>query len=325
MDSGQSGQGLLPVVVEVPVSGLSVDGSPRTSGVDPEHVKVLASVVEELPPIIVHRPTMWVIDGAHRLAAAKRNGRETIAVTFFEGDANDAFVLAVRTNIGHGKPLSIADRKRAAERIMRTHPDWSTRRMVATAGISSGTVDEIRRKIFGVPAPGEVRIGKDGKVRPVDPSEGRRIATELITADPGLSLRRVARAAGLSPETVRRLRQRLRCEESPAGPADGGGPVRGDRPGNAFGATPENGHAGPELAAAVEQLKSDPALRFTVAGRALLRLLHLHLVRNDDWARIVESIPPRNRGTVALLARQCAVHWSEFGVQVEEKDTVSLG
>ncbi len=323
MNSGQSGQRLLSVVVEVPIGGLSVDGSPRISGVDPEHVEILASVVEELPPVVVHRPSMRVIDGAHRLAAAKRNGRETIAVTFFDGDADDAFVLAVRTNIRHGKPLSIAERKRAAERIMRTHPDWSTRRMVVTVGISSATVDEIRRKVFGAPAPGEVRIGKDGKVRPVDPSEGRRIATELITADPGLSLRRIARAAGVSPETVRRLRQRLQSEESSVGSGGGGGPTGDDGPGNAFGATPQNGIAGPNLAAAVEQLKSDPALRFTDAGRDLLRLLHLHLVWGD-WVRIAESIPPRSRDTVALLARQCAAHWSEFRAQVEDKDTVPL-
>lgn len=304
-----------PPVVEVPIGMLSVAGAPRTSGLDPEHVEVLASAGTQLPPIIVHRRTMRVIDGAHRLAAAKRNGRETIAVIFFDGGADDAFVLAVHANIAHGRPLSIADRKRAAERIIRTHPHWSTRRLVATVGISSGTVDELRRQILGAPSPGEARIGKDGKARRVDPSEGRRIAIELITTNPDLSLRRVAKAAGLSPETVRRLRRRLRDGEDAAEPANGRAPLGFDPPENALDTAAESDQVSTELAAVVERLKSDPALRYSVAGRDLLRLLHLHLVRPDDWHRLMENIPPHTRATVALLARQCAARWADFGAQ----------
>ena len=52
-------------VVEIELSRLSSVCSPRTSGEDPEHVETLLSAEGELPPILVHRPTMQVIDGLH--------------------------------------------------------------------------------------------------------------------------------------------------------------------------------------------------------------------------------------------------------------------
>ncbi|MFC6082143.1 streptomycin biosynthesis protein [Sphaerisporangium aureirubrum] len=304
-------------VVEVPVSALSVVGSPRTSGADPEHVEALAAMGEEFPPIIVHRATMQVIDGVHRLEVAKLQGRRTIAAKFFEGAPEDAFVLAVQSNAVHGLPLSLADRKRAAERIIRTHPQWSARRLAATVGVSPGTVAEIRRKMFGDPGEGDVRVGRDGKVRPINGAEGRRIATELIVEKPELSLRQIARAAGVSPETVRSLRNRLRRAESPAG-AEPGWP----------GGTAPDGQSGPvdlaagrgrrqDRAAVVQRLKADPALRLSVTGRDLLRLLNIHMIRTDEWESLIESVPPHCRGAVAQLARGCAEIWAEFATQVD--------
>jgi ParB-like chromosome segregation protein Spo0J len=307
-------------VVDVPITALSVVNSPRTSGADPEHVEVLAAAWDELPPIIVHRSTMCVIDGMHRLEAAKLAGQETIPVRFFEGSKDDAFVLAVRMNSAHGMPLSIADRKRAAERILLTHPHWSARRLVATVGIAPGTLLEIRRKLLGDPAPGEVRIGRDGKARPVDAAAGRRIATELIIENPQLSLRKVARAAGISPETVRRLRNQLRdageLSETRTGEPNGNAwPKRSDGPMDLV----TDGGNGELLAAAFERLKSDPALRFSGTGRDLLRLLHVQLVRAEEWQDLIESLPPDSRAVVVQLARRCAEFWAEFSAHVGRK------
>jgi hypothetical protein len=41
----------------------------------------------------------------------------------------------------------------------------------------------------------------DGKVRPLDPAEGRRRAEKLLTQQPEASLRDVARCAGISAAT----------------------------------------------------------------------------------------------------------------------------
>src|SRR5687768_17472219 len=84
--------------VAVPVDALRVADSPRLNGVDPDHARALAEVGIGLPPILVHRQTMSVIDGMHRLTAARINGREWIDVQYFHGSEEDGFALAVEAN-----------------------------------------------------------------------------------------------------------------------------------------------------------------------------------------------------------------------------------
>ena len=67
---------------------------------------------------------MRVVDGMHRLQAARLNGAKTIVARFFHGDDEAAFVEAVKSNIAHGLPLSLADRKAASLRIITAHPPW---------------------------------------------------------------------------------------------------------------------------------------------------------------------------------------------------------
>ncbi|WP_307660613.1 ParB/RepB/Spo0J family partition protein [Streptomyces sp. V1I1] len=171
----------------IEVEHLREAGTPRSSGEDNEHVKALTDVEDRLPPIIVHRPTMRVIDGMHRLRAAKLRGARRIRARYFEGDEADAFVLAVRTNVSHGLPLSLSDRRAAAARIVATHPRWSDRRIAAATGLAARTVASLRQEtgVDGT-AGGTRRIGQDGEERPVSSAEGRRITGELIAGDPEL-------------------------------------------------------------------------------------------------------------------------------------------
>jgi ParB-like chromosome segregation protein Spo0J len=270
-------------VVEIEISRLSSVYSPRTSGEDPEHVETLLSAEEELPPILVHRPTMQVIDGLHRLKVARVRGDTKIVARFVDGTESDAFVLAVVANIRHGLPLSIADRKRAAVQIIGTHPQWSDRRVASATGISAGTVADLRRR--GGESGNEARIGRDGRIRPVDGSEGRRLAAELIRSDPGLSLRQVAKQVGISPETVRDVRGRLERGESPT--PDGSRRLRA-KPQPLRLTEPDFGRAvDRERLAVLERLKADPALRLTEAGRILLRMLAMHSIDGQEWGRIL--------------------------------------
>jgi DNA-binding CsgD family transcriptional regulator len=321
LELGQAQIDQLPVV-EVAVGALSVADSPRASGESAEHVEMLAAMEDQLPPIIVHRASMRVIDGMHRLKAAKLKGQETIPVRFFDGGEADAFVLAVKSNIAHGLPLSLADRKRAVERMIRSHPQWSARMVASIAGISPGTVAEIRRRSVGEPAEGDVRIGQDGRVRPLNGAEGRRVASELILENPDLSLRQVARSAGVSPETVRNLKKRLQRTEHAAaapGPAPAGEPVGGyvRKPRNGRLGLAVSGMRGPSRVEVVERLKADPALRFNETGRDLLRLLQILVIRSEDWDRLTDSVPAHCRSMVAQLARECAETWAEFALNVD--------
>jgi DNA-binding NarL/FixJ family response regulator len=318
-------------VVLVPVDALSVAGSPRIAGSSADHVQVLTEAPEELPPIIVHRDTMRVIDGVHRLHAARLRQQEQIAVRFFSGDADDAFVIAVKANIEHGLPLSLAEREAAAARIVQSHGQWSDRMIASVSGLSPRTIGQIRARQDGKPSQAAGRIGQDGRVRPVDGPARRLLAAQLISADPGLSLREVARAAGISPETARDVRNRLLHGEDPvarrAGPgaAQDSGRVGGtgqplDKPPAGF----ELSRASAEnLALIVERLKADPAIRFTETGRALLRLLHVHLIEVKDWDRIGESVPVHWSTIIAQLAKGCAQMWAELADHAERKVTDS--
>jgi hypothetical protein len=302
----------------VEVSALSGAGSPRISGESSEHVETLAAAQTELPPIIVHRPTMRVIDGLHRLKAVKLRGETKIAVKFFDGNAAEAFVLAVKSNIAHGLPLSLADRKRATERIIISHPQWSDRMVASVVGVAAGTVAEIRKRTPGTSAFANSRIGQDGRVRPIDGTEGRKLASELITENPDLSLRQIAQAAGISPETARDVRNRLRRGEDPLPKQRNNGQRfasrRNDHPrcDNRLRRAPVQ-----DCAAAVERLRADPALRFSATGRNLLMLLNIHTIRAEEWDEIIDNVPPHRFGIVAQLARDCAQLWAEFATRVE--------
>ncbi|MEV5594490.1 ParB N-terminal domain-containing protein [Streptomyces sp. NPDC052496] len=277
-----------------------------------------------LPPIIAHRATMRVIDGVHRLRAAERRGDDKIAVRFFDGDEADAFVLAVESNITHGLPLSMADRKNAAERIIRTHPLWSDRMIASVTGIAPGTVAEIRRRVSGAAA-GRGRIGQDGRFRPLNGAEGRRLAGNLIAENPGLSLRQIARASGISPETARDVRNRLRRGEEPLLKARGRQQRAPQEPVAAASAGAGDGAAAPAPArmpvqdrtGVVRRLKVDPALRFSETGRTLLRLLSIHTISAEEWDDIMANIPPHCSGIIAQLARECADIWADFAQRAE--------
>ena len=82
----------------------------------------------ELPPILVQRDNLRIIDGTHRIEAARARGEKTIQARVINCTDNDAYILAVKANTLHGLPLSRADRVSSARRILGGwHPDWSDR------------------------------------------------------------------------------------------------------------------------------------------------------------------------------------------------------
>lgn len=166
----------------------------------------------------------------------------------------DVFLRAVQENIAHGLPLTQADRRAAAERVIATHPHMSDRAIGHVAGLAAKTVAGIRKRSTDHPAQSNTRVGRDGRVRPLDSSEARRRAAELLASQPGSSLRDVARAVGISPATVLDVRKRLECGESPVPerPAAGGNGCGTGAPGNgnpaATGGIPAPGPQAPSIA-----------------------------------------------------------------------------
>jgi ParB-like chromosome segregation protein Spo0J len=306
---------LLPAGVDslpsatVPLSFLVIGDSPRRSGESPGHARTLAELEEGLPPIIVHRPTMQVIDGMHRLRAARLRGAEKIEVRFFDGDEASAFVLAVRLNITHGLPLTLADRKAAADRIISFYPRWSDRVIASVTGLSGPTVAARRRLLTASNLHEDTRIGMDGRARPVDPAQRRQAAAQMLADNPGASLREVARQAGLSPETIRKLRAQPTPVNGMAArhrlPV-AARPARADEPARAG-------------KIAVKSLLADPALRSTDNGRALLRLLTASRALHDSGSEFIDKAPAHCLGRLVEAARACARDWETFAAEVERR------
>jgi hypothetical protein len=307
-------------VVRVPLLSLQAGESPRLEGEDRAHVAWLAETEASLPPILVDRRSMRVIDGMHRLLAASLRGREVIDVEFFDGSAADAFLRAVEANVTHGLPLSQADRRAAASRIIQSHPYMSDRAIGESAGLAAKTVAGIRRRSTGAVPQLNARVGRDGRVRPLDGVAGRRRAAELMAELPRASLREVARAAGVSPATARDVRRRLERGEEPA-------PARGGGCGDGGVAVRSRGRrvvqvAGPAPALVLEKLLRDPSLRHNEQGRWLLRLLQHNALGAREWPGVVSAVPPHCAVLVVQLARQYAQMWLGFAQELEDRARV---
>jgi ParB-like chromosome segregation protein Spo0J len=158
---------------------------------------------------------MRVIDGMRRLAAASLQGRESIEVIFFDGSEADVFMRAVQENVTRGLPLPYPDRRAAAKRIITSHPHMSDRAIGRVAGLTGKTEAVIRKSSTDQAAQSNVRLGRDGKFRPIDSTERRKRAAELLGSQPNASLRDVARECGISPATVLDVRKRIERGESP--------------------------------------------------------------------------------------------------------------
>ncbi|WAZ26175.1 ParB/RepB/Spo0J family partition protein [Streptomyces cinnabarinus] len=311
----------------IPVTSLMAADSPRLAGEVEEHARTLAESEADLPPIVVHRPTMRVVDGMHRLRAAVLRGDDLIEVRFVEGTAEDAFVLAVQLNAEHGMPLSRQDRVAAAMRIMESHPAWSDRRIASVTGLSPGVVGSLRTRAGSTPQL-TLRIGRDGRKRPVDGAAGRLAASRVIAETPDASLREIASRAGIAVATARDVRRRIRLGQDPVTPkfrptalaADGTAEDAGDRSDDAGPAT-----APPVWESVLSSMRRDPSLRMSLIGRTLLQLLRAHLLTTEQRQDLIDGIPAHRAADVAQMARMCASRWLEFAIDIEGRGAAASG
>ncbi|GGS44975.1 ParB/RepB/Spo0J family partition protein [Actinokineospora fastidiosa] len=313
---------LADTAVKVPVKTLLDADSPRLAGIDESHAQLLAALHTSLPPIIAHRDTMRVIDGMHRLRAAIIRGDDAIEARFFEGSEKDAFVVAVEANVGHGLPLTMSDRMAAAKRIVRTHPEWSDRAIATASGVAAKVVAAMRCASADIPHL-HTRIGRDGRVRPLDSAAGRRLAGDLLRENPQASLREIVRAANISLGTARDVRERLRRGEDPVLPRQRDARDRRRRPApepKVIGSVNDGdrGRVAGDMVSVLRRLRTDPSLRFSEDGRFLLRLLDVHAIDADTWKRLTDNTPPHCLRTVAELAEGCADVWRRFADQLKQ-------
>jgi hypothetical protein len=300
--------------VKVPIAALLPANSPRLAEVD-EHIQALSEADTELPPILAHRGTLRVIDGMHRLRAAQRRGATTITVRYFDGDEREAFVMSVRLNSAHGLPLTLADRKNAALRIMNYHPEWSDRAIAALVSISDKTVGAIRRREGdNLPQPA-TRIGRNNESYPLNSMQGRLRASELFQQNPNATTREVAKLADISATAAKDVRNRLLRGEDPVPPKQ-----RQNRGGTANETSARTG-APIRRTPVIElsRLRTDPSLRFSESGRTLLRWLEALGSNQSEWAAIADSVPSHCAPAVAEMARQRSDDWRRFAIALDRR------
>ncbi len=101
---------------------------------------------------------MRVIDGTHRRLA-----------TLFKGRS----MWAVEANSAHGLPLSSADRRAGAKKVVQTHPHLSDRAIALAVGLGPKSIATIRRRSTDSARQLNAPVGRDGRLRPVNGDEGR--------------------------------------------------------------------------------------------------------------------------------------------------------
>lgn len=165
------------------------DLQPRVAGLDEGHVRALEDAAGNWPPLVaVQQGTHYVlVDGLHRYAAAQNLGLANVPVRVVPPPADgDLHALAFALNVVHGRPLSLADRRAEAARLLSLQPEVSNMEVARRAGLSPTTVAAVRAQLEdqAAIAPASERIGADGTRYPAIPSTPPRPAGRL--PDPGL-------------------------------------------------------------------------------------------------------------------------------------------
>ena len=305
----------------------------RVGGLDPGHVGVLAELGGRWPPVLVWGPDNQIVDGYHRVAAARKLGLKSLEVEWFEGPAEATLIEAIRRNAKHGLPLTLRDRSGAAERVLSQQPQWSDRRIGLLCGLTAKTVARIRLERGGQCAEipeHAARVGIDGRVRPSRPNESRRRVLRALEQNPHGSLRSIASIAEVSPETVRKVRRALqegsRNELGPASEDDTVFTVvvfdrdEGKRPVSAVGlpaATDREPMAWEPTDREPVAWEPDVALSTCASADGLLEWLSSGSVY--EWPAFVDHVPLGRIYEVAEECRRRAQAWATFARALEAR------
>jgi AraC-like DNA-binding protein len=278
----------------------------RIGPIRDSHVELLIQLNGCWPPLLVNRHDNSVIDGHYRLVAAQRLGFEEVAAYLFDGSTDAAYLEAIRRNTTHGLLLSLRERENAATHLLRSHPDWSDRRIAETCTLSPGTIKRLRHDL---PRPivqnGHLdkRQGRDDRRRPVDQAGTRGRIRDALCADPGASLRTIARLVGCSPETVRAVRNQL--------DVDIGQPT----------ACPEPWARDRDVQRVRHIDQADRALVSTDEGASFIRWFAETSVDEEDCRRHLSGVPLSRIYEVADEARQRGAIWLSFARDLETRSS----
>ncbi len=182
------------------ISDIDLESSVQVRAkIDPETVAEYAAHIEAkkapLPPIVVYGPDsrgkFFLSEGWHRVAAAKKAGRDGIMATIKDGGWKEALEHALGSNAAHGLRRTNLDKRRAVELALKHWPEWSSRAIAEKVGVSHTFVDESRPQVATV-ATSNTNVtfvtGKDGKQYPSMPPSRPPSVDELPKDQKGRSI-----------------------------------------------------------------------------------------------------------------------------------------
>ncbi len=111
------------------------------------HERMVAG--DAFPPIVVFDDgqMLWLADGFHRMEAAKRARRPSIATRLKTGTRDDAAWYALGANRANGLPMSTADKVRAVKQALLMRPEASNNAIAKHIGVSDHTVAKYRNEL----------------------------------------------------------------------------------------------------------------------------------------------------------------------------------
>lgn len=175
----------------VKIGNLKLDNSiwPRRS-LDEEAIERYRDCLEELPPIVVDRETMSVLDGWHRIEAHRREAIDTISVSYDRCAPHLFLARAYALNARHGLPVNNEVRDQVIVDLRQGKDGYDPMAAEAIAqimGITRRRVDQILINLEGA----SNFISDKAKVK-----EAIRLFLQ------GLSHRKIADQFGVSQPTI---------------------------------------------------------------------------------------------------------------------------
>lgn len=156
-----------------------------------ETLQSVETIAWPFPPVVLNQtPAGYVcVDGAHRIAAAMKAGRDTVEAKVVTLSEADAKVEAARANMANGLPLTPGERKKAIARLIELRPVWTDAAIAKVMGIHRNTVARVRK---------ELGVG-NRTARTVAAVEAAK------AANPDATLEELAKAAGVDRSTIAKL------------------------------------------------------------------------------------------------------------------------
>lgn len=216
------------MVQVVGVDRIRTDGGTQLRvQVDPAVVEEYAAVYSgdagQMPQLEVvdDGKDLWLWDGFHRLAGARKAGVTQIVCRAQAGTLEDARWLATSANKGHGLRRTNADKRRYVEEALRLKPEMSDRAIAEHCGVSNELVGDCRRQVsdsdtssIEVSQPA-TRVGMDGKTYTVRKTkEMVKVGGKLFTRMEDGTLRRKVEPSKEAAEAQRERARAAAAEEA---------------------------------------------------------------------------------------------------------------